>query len=104
MGNSDFHTGTGKTTLTNAIIDAVAYLHPGHRLVIIEDTNEIQCKSENAVVMRSNIKVSMLALLKVTMRMRPDHILVGEVRGGGNTSTIKSLEYRSSRGDRYGTC
>jgi len=81
-------TGTGKTTLTNAIIDSVAKLHPGHRLVIIEDTNEIQCKSENAVVMRSNINISMLALLKVTMRMRPDRILVGEVRGGGETLAL----------------
>ncbi|WP_151869222.1 P-type conjugative transfer ATPase TrbB [Acinetobacter soli] len=81
-------TGTGKTTLTNAIIDSVANLHPEHRLVIIEDTNEIQCKSENAVVMRSNINISMLALLKVTMRMRPDRILVGEVRGGGETLAL----------------
>lgn len=81
-------TGTGKTTLTNAIIDAVANRHPGHRLVIIEDTNEIQCKSENSVVMRSNINVSMLTLLKVTMRMRPDRILVGEVRGGGETLAL----------------
>lgn len=81
-------TGTGKTTLTNAIIDAVANRHPGHRLVIIEDTNEIQCKSKNSVVMRSNINVSMLTLLKVTMRMRPDRILVGEVRGGGETLAL----------------
>lgn len=83
-------TGSGKTTLTNAGIDALQALCPDERLVIIEDTAEIQCKQENAVIMRSNDTVSMNDLLRSTMRMRPDRIIVGEVRGGEALTLLKS--------------
>jgi type IV secretion system protein TrbB len=46
-------TSTGKTTLANGIIDHMVRTSPGHRLVIIEDTAEIQCPAKNAVVMRA---------------------------------------------------
>lgn len=75
-------TGTGKTTLTNAIIAAIVAINPEHRLVIIEDTGEIQCSAKNAVIMRAVDHVTMQDLLKSSMRMRPDRILVGEVRDG----------------------
>src|SRR5579875_80346 len=74
-------TGTGKTTLTNAILAYMAEVARAHRLVIIEDTSEIQCSAENAVILRATDTVTMLRLLKTTMRLRPDRIIVGEVRG-----------------------
>ena len=83
-------TGTGKTTLTNAIIDYMAETVPEDRLVIIEDTSEIQCRSPNKVILRADSNVDMLRLLKATMRLRPDRILVGEVRGGEALSLLKA--------------
>jgi type IV secretion system protein VirB11 len=81
-------TGTGKTTLANGIIDHIARASPGHRLVIIEDTAEIQCAAKNAAVMRATDTVDMQRLLKATMRLRPDRIIVGEVRGGEALSLL----------------
>jgi len=56
-------------------------LCPHERIIIIEDTGEIQCAARNAVLYHTTAAVTMTALLKTTMRMRPDRILVGEVRG-----------------------
>jgi type IV secretion system protein TrbB len=83
-------TGTGKTTLANGIIDHMVQASPGHRLVIIEDTAEIQCAAKNAVVMRATDTVDMQRLLKATMRLRPDRIIVGEVRGGEALALLKA--------------
>lgn len=74
-------TGSGKTTLINAIINAMVVNDPTERVFIIEDTGEIQCSAENYVQYHTSIDVDMTALLKTTLRMRPDRILVGEVRG-----------------------
>lgn len=74
-------TGSGKTTLLNAIINEVVLCDPTERVFIIEDTGEIQCAAENFVQYHTSLDVSMTALLKATLRMRPDRILVGEVRG-----------------------
>jgi len=74
-------TGSGKTTLVNAIINEMVVQNPAERIFIIEDTGEIQCAAENHVQYHTSIDVSMTALLKTTLRMRPDRILVGEVRG-----------------------
>ncbi|MGE9765349.1 P-type conjugative transfer ATPase TrbB [Pseudomonas sp. PDM20] len=77
-------TGSGKTTLVNAIIAEMVALFPHERVVVIEDTGEIQCTAHNFVQYRTNLEadVSMTDLLRTTLRMRPDRILVGEVRGG----------------------
>ena len=83
-------TGSGKTTLTNAIIAEIVERTPEHRLIIIEDTAEIQCAAENAVVLRATDSVDMQRLLKATMRLRPDRILVGEVRGEEALSLLKA--------------
>jgi type IV secretion system protein VirB11 len=83
-------TASGKTTLTNAIIDYMAQRWPDERLVIIEDTAEIQCRSENVVFLRTSDGVDMLRLLKATMRLRPTRILVGEVRGGEALALLKA--------------
>jgi type IV secretion system protein VirB11 len=74
-------TGSGKTTLVNAIINQMVINNPAERVFIIEDTGEIQCAAENFVQYHTTSDVSMTALLKTTLRMRPDRILVGEVRG-----------------------
>ena len=74
-------TGSGKTTLVNAIINEMVVVDPTERVFIIEDTGEIQCAAENFVQYHTSLDVSMTALLKTALRMRPDRILVGEVRG-----------------------
>ncbi len=74
-------TGSGKTTLVNAIINEMVRNAPEERVFIIEDTGEIQCSAENCVQYHTTLDVSMTELLKTTLRMRPDRILVGEVRG-----------------------
>ncbi|MFT2112522.1 P-type conjugative transfer ATPase TrbB [Marinomonas sp. 2405UD68-3] len=74
-------TGSGKTTLVNAIINEMVITDPTERVFIIEDTGEIQCAAKNHVQYHTSLDVSMTALLKTTLRMRPDRILVGEVRG-----------------------
>lgn len=83
-------TYSGKTTLVNAFIDAISTLCPNDRLVIIEDTNELQCKAEDSTIMRSNSNVSSSRLLKLTLRFTPDRILFGEVRGGEALELLKS--------------
>jgi len=83
-------TGSGKTTLANGIINHMVEASQGHRLVIIVDTAEIQCAARNAVVMRATDTVDLLRLLKATMRLRPDRIIVGEVRGGEALSLLKA--------------
>lgn len=74
-------TGSGKTTLVNAIINEMVNFDPTERIFIIEDTGEIQCAAENCVQYHTTLEVTMTMLLKTTLRMRPDRILVGEVRG-----------------------
>lgn len=74
-------TGSGKTTLVNAIIHQMVINDPTERVFIIEDTGEIQCAAENHVQFHTTVDVTLTHLLKVTLRMRPDRILVGELRG-----------------------
>ncbi|WOS67059.1 MULTISPECIES: P-type conjugative transfer ATPase TrbB [Sinorhizobium] len=83
-------TGSGKTTLANAIIDEIVKSAPQDRLVILEDTAEIQCAAENAVLLHTSDTVDMARLLKSTMRLRPDRIVVGEVRDGAALTLLKA--------------
>jgi len=83
-------TGTGKTTLSNAVIHGIANITPEHRIIIIEDTAELQCSTPNKVILRATNKVSMLQLLKATMRLRPDRIIVGETRGKEALDLLKA--------------
>lgn len=75
-------TGSGKTTLTNAVVQYIVDVCPNDRLLIMEDTRELQCTAKNKVQMRSVNYVGMALLLKTMMRFCPDRILVGEVRDG----------------------
>ncbi|MBO2558936.1 conjugal transfer protein TrbB [Shewanella algae] len=83
-------TGSGKTTLANAVIDSIVKRCPEDRIVIIEDTAEIQCSAPNSIPLRSTQNVDMHKLLRAALRLRPDRILVGEVRGGEALALIKA--------------
>ncbi|CEO91678.1 MULTISPECIES: P-type conjugative transfer ATPase TrbB [Sinorhizobium/Ensifer group] len=83
-------TASGKTTLANAVIHEIVRSAPEDRLVILEDTAEIQCAADNAVLLRTSDTVDMARLLKSTMRLRPDRIVVGEVRDGAALTLLKA--------------
>jgi type IV secretion system protein VirB11 len=83
-------TGSGKTTLANAVIAEIVAVAPQDRMVILEDTAEIRCAAENAVALHTSDAVDMARLLKSTMRLRPDRIIVGEVRDGAALTLLKS--------------
>ena len=83
-------TGSGKTTLANAIIAEIVSVAPDDRMVILEDTAEIQCAAENAVCLHTSDTIDMARLLKSTMRLRPDRIIVGEVRDGAALTLLKA--------------
>lgn len=83
-------TGSGKTTLANAIIAEIVSAAPDDRMVILEDTAEIQCAAENAVSLHTSDTIDMARLLKSTMRLRPDRIIVGEVRDGAALTLLKA--------------
>lgn len=84
-------TSSGKTTFVNAVIDAISRLTPSHRLIILEDTAELQSKSPNTVFLRTSVlaEVDMRKLAKVSMRYAPKRILVGEVRDAAALEMLK---------------
>ena len=82
-------TSTGKTTLTNALLAEVA--KTSDRVVLIEDTRELQCAAPNLVAMRTKDGVASLSdLVKSSLRLRPDRIPVGEVRGSEALDLLKA--------------
>lgn len=83
-------TGTGKTTLANALLDHISKRAAEHRIVIIEDTRELQCQAPNTVYLRTSDQVDMTQLLRATMRLRPDRIVVGEVRDRSALALLKA--------------
>lgn len=83
-------TGSGKTTLASAVIGEIVDSAPDDRLVILEDTEEIRCDGKNVVALHTSEAVDMTRLLKSTMRLRPDRIIVGEVRDGAALALLKA--------------
>lgn len=81
-------TSSGKTTLCNAIINEMAKYQ--ERMIIIEDTQELQCACEDRVFLRTSDTVTMKDLLEDTLRMRPDRISIGEIRGGAALDLLKA--------------
>ena len=82
-------TSTGKTTLTNALLAEVA--KTTDRVVIIEDTRELQCAAPNLVAMRTQDGVTSLSdLVRSSLRLRPDRIPIGEVRGAEALDLLKA--------------
>jgi type IV secretion system protein TrbB len=84
-------TASGKTTLANALLrEMVALGDPAERFVILEDTRELRCAAPNAVQLRTGDLVDLTRLTRVTMRLRPDRIVVGEVRGPEALALLKA--------------
>ncbi|MCK1744824.1 P-type conjugative transfer ATPase TrbB [Bradyrhizobium sp. 139] len=82
-------TSTGKTTLTNALLAEVA--KTSDRVVLIEDTRELQCNAPNLVALRTKDGVATLSdLVRSSLRLRPDRIPVGEVRGAEALDLLKA--------------
>lgn len=82
-------TSTGKTTLTNALLAEVA--KSSDRVVLIEDTRELQCLTPNLVALRTKDGVASLSdLVRSSLRLRPDRIPIGEVRGAEALDLLKA--------------
>ena len=84
-------TGSGKTTLANAILAEPAFA--ADRVVIIEDTAELQCSAADKLEMltkRTEPTVTMTDLVRDTLRLRPDRIIIGEVRDGSALDLLKA--------------
>ena len=81
-------TSTGKTTLANALLAEVS--STGDRVLVLEDTIELQCCAHDHVALRTRCGVvSMADLVRTTLRLRPDRVVVGEVRGGEALDLVK---------------
>src|SRR5579863_9007632 len=82
-------TSTGKTTLVNALLAEVA--GSGDRVVLIEDTRELQCAAPNLVALRTKDGAASLSdLVRSALRLRPDRIPIGEVRGAEALDLLKA--------------
>ncbi len=82
--------GSGKTTITNALIIEAVKSDSNQRFLILEDLPELQCNAPNTVPMLTTETVNMTSLLRAAMRMRPDRILIGEVRGAEALDMLKA--------------
>ena len=101
-------TSSGKTTFTNALLAEPAF--EPDRILILEDTRELRCSAPNVVELRTHRdSVSLQQLVRSTLRLRPDRIIVGEVRGAealdllkawntGHPGGITTLHANSARG------
>jgi pilus assembly protein CpaF len=113
-------TGSGKTTLLNALM---ALIPEDERILVIEDTAELVCERPNVVRLeakRDQIGVPAVTvrdLLRASLRLRPDRIVVGEVRGGeafdllqalntGHGGSLSTLHANSAPAalDRFASC
>ena len=82
-------TSSGKTTLANALLAEMAALD--ERVILIEDTRELQCPAPDTVALRTRAgSVTMADLVRSTLRLRPDRIIVGEVRGPEALDMLKA--------------
>lgn len=90
-------TGTGKTTLLNAVLNSIARISPHHRIISIEDLPELQCSADDYSPMftmqetaKGGIRYDATRLLADCMRRSPDRIIVGEVRDGAAYAMLKA--------------
>ena len=90
-------TGSGKTTLLNALLNLI---NPNYKILTIEDTPEINIKNQNWVrfvsraTLSGNFDITMMDLAKLSLRYRPDYLVIGEVRG----KEIEALVHASASG------
>jgi type IV secretion system protein VirB11 len=81
-------TSTGKTTLTNALLAVAATTND--RIVLLEDTRELRCDAANVLHLRTAPGITMGDLVRSSLRLRPDRIPVGEVRGAEALDLLKA--------------
>ena len=89
-------TGSGKTTILNAMS---GYIPAGERVITIEDSAELQIRHvTNLVSLETRVEnrdgsreISMRDLIRASLRMRPDRIIVGEVRGGEALEMLQAM-------------
>jgi pilus assembly protein CpaF len=88
-------TGSGKTSLLNALS---SFIPDGDRIVIIEDSREVQLQRQHVVQLEARPgdakgrgKVTIRDLFRATLRMRPDRIVVGEIRGGEALDLVQAM-------------
>src|SRR5436309_3306486 len=74
-------TNTGKTTLANALLKEITDLFPTERLVILEDTVELQCVAPDHLALRTSPPVTLAQLAKSALRTRPTRLVGGQARG-----------------------
>lgn len=92
-------TASGKTTFLNALLHELAVLiDTSERLIILEDTRELQCSVQNTLKLRTADVATLTFLVAKTMRLRPDRIIIGEVRGGEALALLKAWNTGHSGG------
>ncbi len=84
-------TQSGKTTLANGLLQELgASTGSMQRVLTIEETRELRCTVPNHVALRTTETVDMTRLVRTTLRLRPDRIIVGEVRGSEALAMLKA--------------
>lgn len=83
-------TGSGKTTFLNALFGEIATQAPLTRAIVIEDTREIQSELPNTMFLRSTPSAGAQRLVKSALRLRPDRIIIGELRDGVALDALKA--------------
>ena len=81
-------TSSGKTSLANSLLAEIG--KQGERILILEDTRELHCEADDVVSLRTAPGVGLETLVRSTMRLRPDRIIIGEVRGGEALDLLKA--------------
>jgi type IV secretion system protein VirB11 len=76
-------TRSGKTTLVNAVLAEIAARCPHDRVIVLEDTRELQCPAADQLSLRTTETLDLADLVKLTLRLSPDRIVIGEVRDRG---------------------
>lgn len=99
-------TGSGKTSMLNALS---AYIPDGERVIVIEDSQEVQLQRQHVVSLEARPPdakgkggVTIRELFRATLRMRPDRIVIGEIRGGEALDIVQAMT--SGHGGCMGTC
>ncbi|SPT71582.1 Type IV secretion system protein virB11 [Anaerobiospirillum thomasii] len=91
-------TSSGKTTLVNAMLNELLTIAPYDRLLLLEDTPELTLSCDNHICLYANDASDMSALVRQALRLRPDRIIVGEVRGAEALDLIDALSTGHSGG------
>lgn len=83
-------TGSGKTTFANALLREISSFAGTDRFIVLEEVPELQLQAPNTVFLRTAPGLPLAALVRLTLWLRPDRIIVGEVRGAEALDLLKS--------------